>query len=68
MNSPSAPLILGGSGRTGSLVATLLAEHGVAARTASRHGSDLFFDWDANTTYTPALAHTDRGCVDVGVG
>ena len=52
--------MLGGSGRTGSLVATYLTDHGVQARTASRHGSDLFFDWDDPTTYAQALAQTDR--------
>jgi uncharacterized protein YbjT (DUF2867 family) len=59
-DSSSAALILGGSGRTGSLVATCLTDHGMPARTASRHGSDLFFDWDDPTTYAQALAQTDR--------
>src|SRR6202789_3444671 len=39
-----AALILGGSGRTGSLVARHLAGHGIPARTASRHGSEAFVD------------------------
>ena len=55
-----AALILGGSGRTGSLVARHLAGHGLPARTASRHGSDVFFDWDDPATYPGALAGTDR--------
>jgi uncharacterized protein YbjT (DUF2867 family) len=55
-----ATLILGGSGRTGSLVARHLAGHGIPARTASRHGSDVFFDWDDPATYPGALAGTDR--------
>ncbi len=59
-DSSSIALILGGSGRTGSLVATYLTDRGVQARTASRHGSDLFFDWDDPTTYAQALAQTDR--------
>jgi uncharacterized protein YbjT (DUF2867 family) len=59
-NSSSIALILGGSGRTGSLVATHLTDRGVQARTASRHGSDVFFDWDDPTTYAQALAQTDR--------
>ncbi|HEX3792925.1 MAG TPA: hypothetical protein VHV57_00350 [Acidimicrobiales bacterium] len=59
-DSPSAALILGGSGRTGSLVAAHLSDHGFRARTASRHGSDQFFDWDDPTTYSDALAQTDR--------
>jgi uncharacterized protein YbjT (DUF2867 family) len=55
-----AALILGGSGRTGSLIARHLAGHGIPARTASRHGSDVFFDWDDPATYPHALAGTDR--------
>ena len=34
--------------------------HGIPARTASRHGSDVFFDWDDPATYPDALAGTDR--------
>ena len=61
MTSTSHPaLILGGSGRTGSLVARHLAGQGIPARTASRHGSDVFFDWDDPATYPDALAGTDR--------
>jgi uncharacterized protein YbjT (DUF2867 family) len=55
-----AALILGGSGRTGPLVARHLAGHGIPARTASRHASDVFFDWDDPATYTDALAGMDR--------
>src|ERR1700691_342112 len=55
-----AALILGGSGRTGSLVARHLAGRGVSARTASRHGSDVFFDWDDPAAYPDTLAGTDR--------
>jgi uncharacterized protein YbjT (DUF2867 family) len=55
-----AALILGGSGRTGSLVARHLVEHGIRARTASRRGSDVFFDWDDPATYPGALTGTDR--------
>src|ERR1700691_3606432 len=55
-----AALILGGSGRTGSLVASHHAGHGIPARTASRHGGDVFFDWDDPATYPDALAGTDR--------
>lgn len=58
-NSPTV-LVLGGSGRTGSLVALQLLGHGVDVRTASRHGSDLYFDWDDPATYGSALAHADR--------
>ena len=38
-NSHSAALVLGGSGRTGSLVARLLADRGMPIRITSRHGS-----------------------------
>ena len=55
-----AALILGGSGRTGSHVARHLAGQGIPARTASRHGSDLSFDWDDPAAYPGALAGTDR--------
>jgi len=54
-NMSQAVLILGGSGRTGSLVARRLVEHGIRARTASRRGSDVFFDWDDPATYPGAL-------------
>jgi uncharacterized protein YbjT (DUF2867 family) len=56
----AAALILGGTGRTGSLLAGELARHGVSARTAARRGADIRFDWDEPTTYAPALAGTDR--------
>jgi uncharacterized protein YbjT (DUF2867 family) len=55
-----AALILGGSGRTGSLVAKHVADRGVQARTASRHGSDVCFNWDDPTTYADALDAVDR--------
>jgi uncharacterized protein YbjT (DUF2867 family) len=58
-DTPHVALILGGSGRTGSLVARHLAGHGIPARTASRHGSEVFFDWDDPATYPDALAGTD---------
>jgi uncharacterized protein YbjT (DUF2867 family) len=50
-------LVLGGSGRTGSLIAKQL---GVRARTASRRGSDVLFDWDDPGTYASALRGADR--------
>ncbi|MFJ9244208.1 NmrA family NAD(P)-binding protein [Streptomyces sp. NPDC101776] len=62
--SPTAPpptaLVLGGTGRTGSLVARRLTERGTAARTAARHGADVRFDWDAPATHPTALAGVDR--------
>ena len=59
-STSSAALILGGSGRTGSLVARHMADRGARARTASRRGSDLYFDWDDPATYPRALAGADR--------
>ena len=59
-NSRQTTLVLGGSGRTGSLVARKLGERGLSARTASRHGADLMFDWDNPATHVPALAGVDR--------
>src|ERR1700677_1886872 len=59
-NTSPAALILGGSGRTGSLVARHLAGQGIPVRTASRHGSDVFFDWDDPAAYRDALPGTDR--------
>lgn len=59
-NSRKTTLVLGGTGRTGSLVARKLAERGLIARTASRHGADLPFDWDNPATHGPALAGVDR--------
>jgi uncharacterized protein YbjT (DUF2867 family) len=58
-SSPSA-LVLGGTGRTGSLVAKHMADHGIRTRTACRHGSDVSFDWDDPATYPRALEGTDR--------
>ena len=52
-------LILGGSGRTGSLVSKQLNDGGVQARTASRHGSDVHFEWDDPGTYEIALKGVD---------
>ena len=59
-NAPKTTLVLGGTGRTGSLVARTLAERGLSARTAARHGADLPFDWDNPATHGPALAGIDR--------
>ncbi len=58
--TPPTALILGGSGRTGSRVAQHLADHGARARTASRHTSDVLFDWDDSSTYPAALEAVDR--------
>ena len=58
--SPHTALVLGGTGRTGSLVAKALVERGLGARTASRHGGDVLFDWDDPATHPGALAGVDR--------
>jgi uncharacterized protein YbjT (DUF2867 family) len=60
MNKNPTVLVLGGTGRSGSIVAATLAEHGMNARTAARHGSDVLFDWDDPRTYSGALAGADR--------
>jgi uncharacterized protein YbjT (DUF2867 family) len=61
MNSeaPTA-LILGGTGRTGSLLAGKLARRGIVTRTAARRGADVRFDWDDPATHADALAGVDR--------
>jgi uncharacterized protein YbjT (DUF2867 family) len=59
-NKAPTALILGGTGRTGSLVAGKLARRGIATRTASRHGADVRFDWDDQATHADALAGVDR--------
>ena len=59
-NDIPTTLILGGTGRTGSVLADKLTRHGVTARTAARRGADVRFDWDDKATYAPALAGADR--------
>src|ERR1700733_1691022 len=59
-NSRQTTLVLGGTGRTGSLVARKLAERGLSTRTASRHGAEAPFDWDNPATHGPALTGVDR--------
>ncbi len=61
-------LVLGGSGRTGSLVASHLTDHGLQARAASRHGGDVVFDWDDPATYDDALDGVDRVYLVTPVG
>jgi uncharacterized protein YbjT (DUF2867 family) len=58
--SPQTALVLGGSGRTGSLVARELTARGLGVRTAARHGTDVLFDWDDPTTHPGALDGVDR--------
>ena len=59
-DSRQTTLVLGGTGRTGSLVAQKLTERGLHARTASRHGADVLFDWDDPATHARALEGVDR--------
>jgi uncharacterized protein YbjT (DUF2867 family) len=59
-NDTAAALILGGTGRTGSLIARRLAERGIAVRTAARRGAGVRFDWDDPATHAEALAGADR--------
>ncbi|MEZ0064496.1 uncharacterized protein YbjT (DUF2867 family) [Streptacidiphilus sp. MAP12-20] len=58
--SPQTALVLGGTGRTGAPLAKQLAERGLGARTAARHGADVLFDWDDPTTHPGALSGVDR--------
>ncbi|MFE2069833.1 NmrA family NAD(P)-binding protein [Streptomyces sp. NPDC059467] len=62
MNDNTSPvaLILGGTGRTGSLLADTLAGRGITPRTAARSGADVRFDWDDPATHSGALAGVDR--------
>ncbi len=53
-------LVLGGSGRTGSLLAKQLRVGGSKVRSASRHGSQFHFDWNDVDTYEGALSGIDR--------
>src|SRR5579863_9677878 len=53
-------LVLGGTGRTGALVARQLAERGLNVRTASRRGANVAFDWDDTSTYARTLEGCDR--------
>ncbi|MFI9274091.1 NmrA family NAD(P)-binding protein [Kitasatospora sp. NPDC052896] len=59
-NEAPIALILGGTGRTGSLLADRLAQRGIAPRTAARGGADVRFDWDDPATHADALAGVDR--------
>ena len=58
--SPQTALLLGGTGRTGSLLAKKLTDRGLGARTAARHGADMHFDWDDPATHPGALTGVDR--------
>jgi uncharacterized protein YbjT (DUF2867 family) len=53
-------LILGGTGRTGSRIAMSLTACGAVARTASRTGGEVTFDWDDLQTHRSALRGASR--------
>ncbi|MEU4163943.1 NmrA family NAD(P)-binding protein [Actinoplanes sp. NPDC026670] len=59
-NSMNTVLVLGGTGRTGSLVAAELRNRGLPARTAARSGADVSFDWDDPASQATALDGVDR--------
>ncbi|MFD7019194.1 NmrA family NAD(P)-binding protein [Streptomyces sp. NPDC059928] len=59
-NEAPIALILGGTGRSGSLLADQLAQQGITPRTAARQGADVRFDWDDPATHTDALAGVER--------
>jgi uncharacterized protein YbjT (DUF2867 family) len=48
-------LVLGGTGKTGGRVARRLTGLGLRVRTAARHGADVRFDWDDETTHRNAI-------------
>jgi uncharacterized protein YbjT (DUF2867 family) len=53
-------LVLGGTGKTGSRVASKLNGLGIAVRTAARHGADVRFDWDDPATHRDGVEGADR--------
>lgn len=55
-----AVLVMGGTGRSGALIARELTKRGLRARTAARSGADVKFDWDDTATYAPALDGAGR--------
>ncbi|MGW9032448.1 NmrA family NAD(P)-binding protein [Streptomyces sp. NPDC055722] len=59
-NEAPTALILGGTGRTGSLLADGLAQRGINPRSAARRGADVRFDWDDPATHAAALTGVDR--------
>ncbi|GAA2673824.1 NmrA family NAD(P)-binding protein [Actinoplanes palleronii] len=58
-NSIKTVLVLGGTGRTGVLVAPLLRERGLTARAAARSNAEVRFDWDDPATQRAALDGVD---------
>lgn len=65
MNPQPTVLVIGGTGTTGGLVATLLREQAAAVRIATRRPAagdpaHVRFDWNEPATYGPAAAGADR--------
>ena len=59
-NERSTTLVLGGTGKTGTRVASLLTSRGLSVRTAARHDADVGFDWDEPATHPLAVEGVDR--------
>jgi uncharacterized protein YbjT (DUF2867 family) len=53
-------LVLGGTGKTGTRVASRLSDAGHSVRTAARQGADARFDWDDPATHRPVVDGVDR--------
>jgi uncharacterized protein YbjT (DUF2867 family) len=53
-------LVLGGTGKTGTRIASRLTGLGLPVRTAARHGADVRFDWDDPATHRNAVEGADR--------
>jgi uncharacterized protein YbjT (DUF2867 family) len=59
-NASNTILVLGGTGKTGTRVASRLTGLGYSVRTAARHGADARFDWDDPATHRTAVEGVDR--------
>jgi uncharacterized protein YbjT (DUF2867 family) len=53
-------LVLGGTGKTGTRVASRLTRLGIPVRTAARHGADARFDWDDPGSHRSAVEGANR--------
>ena len=58
--SSTTTLVLGGTGKTGSRVASRLTGLGLSVRTAARHAANVNFDWDDVATHRNAIEGADR--------
>jgi uncharacterized protein YbjT (DUF2867 family) len=59
-NTTKTILVLGGTGKTGSRVASRLTELGHSVRTAARYGAGARFDWDDPATHRTAVDGVER--------